>query len=290
MNQPEQDIYEFHNFQLDIGKGVLMRDSQPVSMQWKTFELLCVLIKSNGNLIATGELMDKLWADTFVEENNLRQHISALRKALGEGENGIKFIETVPRRGYRFLPEVQVIDSVKRAVSTVAPENLAAQFSTSALPPNTLSRQTTLIGREKEIAEIKNLLRREDVRILTLTGVGGTGKTTLAQAVASKIPAEFKDGVFFIELAAVTNPELVASTIGQALGVKESGGKTNLEMLENYLSEKQLLLVVDNFEQILPAAPVLTKLLASSPYLKILVTSRARLQLASDREFVVPPL
>jgi hypothetical protein len=121
--------------------------------------------------LTRNELINKLWADTFVEDNYLSQHIRALRKALGDGENGSRFIETVPRRGYRFLPEVQVIDSAKQTISGVPPNNLSIQ-------------PATLIGRETEIAEIKNLLRREEVRLLTLTGVGGTGKTTLAGAVA----------------------------------------------------------------------------------------------------------
>ncbi len=128
------------------------------------------------------------------------------------------------------------------------------------------------------------------MRLLTLTGVGGTGKTTRARAVAREMPENFKDGVFFIELAAVTNLELVASTIAQTLGVKESGGKPILEMLEDYLREKQILLVVDNFEQVLPAAPALVELIQSAPNLKILVTSRARLHLSAGFEFVVPPL
>ena len=200
MNQQEQCIYEFHNFQLDIGKGVLLREDQTITMQWKTFATLCVLVKSNGNLITTSELMDELWTDTFVEENNLRQHISALSKTLGENDNGNRFIETVPRRGYRFLPGVRIVDYSKQPVQRVSPNNLSTEKS-------------KLIGREKEIAEIKNLLQREDVRLLTLTGVGGTGKKTLAKTVARKMLMDFKDGVFFIELAAVTNPELVVSTL-----------------------------------------------------------------------------
>lgn len=110
MSEQKQGIYEFDIFQLDIGKGVLLRENQPVSMQWKTFETLCVFVKSNGRLFTRDELMNELWADTFVEENNLSQHISALRKALGEDENGTTFIETVPRRGYRFLPKVRMVE------------------------------------------------------------------------------------------------------------------------------------------------------------------------------------
>lgn len=130
MSPQPRGIYEFSNFQLDIGKGVLLREGQPVSLQWKTFELLCILIKSEGNLITRNELMNQLWGETFVEENNLSQHIRLLRKALGE--NGTTFIETVPRRGYRFLPQVQKTDSIpdnslKSSVETVS--NFASNTS-----------------------------------------------------------------------------------------------------------------------------------------------------------------
>src|SRR5215207_448985 len=126
MSELMQGIYEFHNFQLDIGRGVLFRDGQPVSLQWKTFELLSALVKSDGRLVTHHELMDELWAETFVEENNLRKHISALRKALGDGENGTVFIETVPRRGYRFLPEVLLIETTDKKTSTVGKDDRAA--------------------------------------------------------------------------------------------------------------------------------------------------------------------
>ncbi len=158
-------------------------------------------------------------------------------------------------------------------------------------PPNNLTQSLSpIIGREKEIAEIRNLLSQNNVRLLTMTGIGGTGKTTLAQAVAQEALTNFKDGVFFVELAAVTNPELVASTIAQTLSLKETGGKPVLEILEDYLSGRQTLLVLDNFEQVLTAAPVLAKLVQIAPDLKILVTSRARLHLSQDCEFAVPPL
>jgi predicted ATPase len=160
-----------------------------------------------------------------------------------------------------------------------------------AEPPNNLSLETSpLVGREKEIGEIKNLLRQNNVRLLTLTGIGGTGKTRLSQAVARELLADFADGVFFIELSAITDAELVASTVAQTLGVKETGAAPILETLKDYLRGRQIFLVMDNFEQVTSAAPQVAEMLAAAPHLKILVTSRTLLHLSLEREFAVPPL
>jgi len=188
----------------------------------------------------------------------------------------------------------QVFDSVRlKAKEETKPRNLDAAESDAAprLPPNNLSaRHKSMVGRETEIEEICSELRRDDVRLLTLTGVGGTGKTTLAAAVAERLLPEFSDGVFFIELAAIKQPELVASTIAQPLGVKEAEGKSILEVLKDYLREREVLLVVDNFEQVSAAGSTVAELQAAAPRLKLLVTSRALLHLSLEREYVVPPL
>src|SRR5947209_3447641 len=149
---------------------------------------------------------------------------------------------------------------------------------------------TTLIGREQERATVCSLLRRPEVRLLTLTGTGGIGKTRLALQVATDLLADFADGVCFVSLAPVSDPDLVVPTIVQTLGLKDTGGQPLLDLLKASLSGKHLLLLLDNFEQVLVAAPQLSDLLRACPHLKILVTSRAVLHLRGEQEFPVPPL
>ena len=157
--------------------------------------------------------------------------------------------------------------------------------------PNNLTIQPTLlIGREKEVAGVCDLLRRPDVRLVTLLGFGGTGKTRLSLQVAADMIDEYPDGVFFVQVAALSDPALVAATIVQTLDVREVGGRSLIDALKAHLREKQMLLVLDNFEQVITAAPLVSDLLTAAPRLKILITSRRVLQIYGEREFPVPPL
>jgi predicted ATPase/class 3 adenylate cyclase len=171
-------------------------------------------------------------------------------------------------------------------------EGLEADFPTprtlDARPNNLPVQLTSFVGREEEIAEVKGLLER--TRLLTLTGPGGTGKSRLALQVAGELLLEFEDGAYFADLSSVTDPALVPAVVAKALGVPEVPGRPILEAVQEHLHDKELLLVVDNFEQVVEAGPMLEQLLTAAPKLKVLVTSRVVLSLRGEQAYVVPPL
>ena len=153
--------------------------------------------------------------------------------------------------------------------------------------PNPL---TSLIGREREIGSITDLLRHREVQLVTLTGAGGVGKTRLAVAAAQQLRAEFSDGMCFVALAPLADPDLVAATIARAAGLREADDRPLIDVLATFLREKLLLLVMDNFEHVSAAAVQVANLLAVCPQLKALVTSRERLRVRGEREIPIRPL
>ncbi|HET6260905.1 MAG TPA: NB-ARC domain-containing protein, partial [Chloroflexia bacterium] len=154
-----------------------------------------------------------------------------------------------------------------------------------------ISPPTAFVGREREVLEVRRRLLQDDVRLLTLTGPPGIGKTRLALEVAAGLSnGEFADGIVFVPLATTTEPGLVPARIGQALGLRESGGRPVAEVLKEWLRDKRLLLVLDNFEQVTEGGAHLGEFLLSAPGLKALVTSRTLLHTYGEHSFPVPPM
>ncbi len=234
-----------------------------------------------------------------------------LAESAGLSVRGVSDLErgrrTSPRpETVRLLAEALKLNPKERAslIAAAHPELIAERpveispnlppsaLATPLRPAPALVPPTRLVGRDAEVERVGGLLQRDDVRLVTLTGPGGVGKTRLALAVAAEIGVNdrFADGVALVELAPVREPALVASAIAAALGIKESGNQPLAESLNEALQDRHLLLVLDNFEHVLPSALLVASLLASCPSLVILATSRERLHLRGEREMAVEPL
>ncbi|HEX9386667.1 MAG TPA: tetratricopeptide repeat protein [Anaerolineales bacterium] len=190
--------------------------------------------------------------------------------------------------GEHRLKDLRQPKHLYQLVITGLPFDFPPLKSLNVSPNNLPIQLTSFIGREKEITEVKQTISEH--RLVTLTGPGGSGKTRLALQVATELIDQFQDGVFFVALAPITDPGLVASTIAQSIGISETAGRSIMDSLKDYLQGKSLLLVLDNFEQVISAAPLVAELLKSGSGLKILVTSREALRISGEREYFVPPL
>ena len=174
------------------------------------------------------------------------------------------------------------VQRIRREIATLA--TFEARAGTLPEPA------TPVVGRERELAEVKDLLRQRDVRVVSLLGPGGTGKTRLSIELATQLRDEYGSGVFFCPVATITEPEIAVSAIAQTLEVRERPGEPALEPLKDYLRDKHLLLVLDNAEQVLGVAPAVAELLSAAPRLKLIVTSREALRVRGEREYPLPPL
>jgi predicted ATPase/class 3 adenylate cyclase len=192
--------------------------------------------------------------------------------------------------GERRLKDLSRPERVFQLLSPELPTSFPPLKTLDTRMNNLPAQPTPLVGRERELGELRDLLDREGVRLLTLTGAGGIGKTRLGLQIAAELLDEFEDGVFFVELAPITDPALVASAVAEPHGVVEAGDQPLEESLKGYLRGKELLLLLDNFEQVLDAAPLVGRLLSACPKLKVLTTSRSVLRVYGEQEYPVPPL
>jgi predicted ATPase/transcriptional regulator with XRE-family HTH domain len=244
---------------------------------------------SSGNVPPFGRLLRQARTAAALSQEELAERAGVSARAISDLERGLRrtpHLETV-----RLLADALQLDEVGRASLALAARpahqgpQVARERSVSLPAP-----LTRLVGREREVAMLTSLLRDDGVRLLTLTGPGDSGKTRLAVAVAASVDDAFPDGTVFVDLAPLVDPALVLTTIGQAVGLKDAGSVDLAASLRAFLAGKRLLLVLDNFEHLLDAAPAASDLLRALPRHSVLATSREPLRLRGEREFQVPPL
>jgi predicted ATPase len=238
--------------------------------------------------------MQAVWPDAFVTDDSLVQCTLELPRALDDRSQHL--LKTVPRRGYLFSAAVIQHPTKPDHFPTIDPFDLS---DGRELSPAKIARKrhdlpvprTSLVGREQQVMEATELLLRQDVRLLSLTGPGGLGKTRLAVAVATAMTDRFTAGVQFVSLASITQPDLVATALADALELQKVTNRTIPQLIGDQLQNSgPFLLLLDNFEQVLPAATAVAKTLEACPSLKILVTSRSCLRIYGEQEFPVTAL
>ena len=195
------EVVAFGPFRLFVGRQQLLEDDHPVRLGSRARDILVALVEKPGQLLSKQELLTRVWPDTFVEEASLRVHVAALRRALGDGQNGRRYVTNVPGRGYCFVAPVS-----REHGALAAPLPRIEERHPHIPPP--LSR---MVGRSDVVSAVAEQLLRH--RFVTLVGPGGIGKTTVAVAVANRLVGNFADGVNFVDLAPVTNPSRVPSTL-----------------------------------------------------------------------------
>ena len=286
--------YQFGEFTLDVARGCVLKAGEEIKLRPKVYETLKYLVEHPGRLIGKQELIQAVWPDAFVTDDSVVQCTLELRRALGDRSQ--QLLKTVPRRGYLFTAEVAQTSTKAGRISASALPDVPDAGKVSS-PRIARKRhdlpvpRTSLIGRDQLVAEISELLLRRDVRLLTLTGPGGAGKTRLALAVAAAIADTFTGGVQFVGLASITDPDLVATALAGALEIQQVANRSIPQLIsDQFQNSGPFLLLMDNFEQVLPAATVLAETLDACPSLKILVTSRSCLRVYGEQEFPVTPL
>jgi len=268
----ENDMIELGRFQIDLEMRTVRRDGEALHLGSRAFDILAVIVSAAGRLVTKDELMNAVWPNTVVEENNIQVHLSALRKILGADRH---LILTVPGRGYQLVHRQQ--PAPVRPVSRVC--------AGRPLP----SPKTRLVGRDAAIEQIHAMLR--EAHVLTLVGAGGIGKTSLAIEAARQAAEDYAEPVCFVELATLNTFDGVLGAIAEGCGLLTEGATPAVTQLAVALAHRHRLLVLDNAEHVIGCvAEIVEALIAESDSLRVLVTSREPLRIMPEAVFRVDPL
>ena len=279
VEQDSGDITAFGPFRLFATARRLERNGEPVEIGGRALDVLIELVQRAGQVVSKGDLLASIWAETTVVEGVLRAHVYNLRKALGDGVAGARYVTSVAGRGYCFVAPV-----VQSAAEHPTPPVPNAWTLPHGLPP----RLARMAGRDEAVRTLAAQLAQH--RFVTLLGAAGIGKTTVAVAVGRALLDDFEGAVRFIELGSVMDPALVAPTVASTLGVPIQTDDA-VERLEAFLHERRMLLVLDNCEHVVDAAARLAeRVFLRAPRVHLLTTSREALRVEGEHTHRLEPL
>jgi predicted ATPase/DNA-binding winged helix-turn-helix (wHTH) protein len=274
INGSAMRVISFGPFSLLPDQRQLLEVDKLLNIGSRAFDILLALVESPGQLISKEELMARVWPNVYVEPANLTVHVAALRRVLGDGREGHRYLVNIPGRGYRFVAPVSLEE---REAPRVPPQKLPRH--THNLP----NQITRLVGRAEASRSLATFLSND--RLLTIVGPGGIGKTSVALAVADELTNNYEHGVWLVDLARINDPQLLTGALGSVLGL-DSSLDTKLSALVELLREKQTLLVFDNCEHVAEAAASLAEsILRGCSGVRILATSREPLRAEGERRF-----
>src|ERR1700692_3927864 len=268
---------QFGPFELSSRERVLRRDGVMLPLGGRALDILIYLADRPGEVIAKQELIDHVWSDVTVEEGSLRVHVAAIRKALGDGQFGNRYIANIKGRGYSFVGAVVPLTGNTESSSDKSRQQ-------GRLP----ARPLMMIGRETVVSEVSDKLRNE--RFITLLGPGGIGKTTIALAVGRAAAEEFGGEVYLVELECLTDPRYVAGACATSLGVALKSKDPCLELV-NLVRSRKLLIILDSCEHVIEAvASLAEQFCRQTEDIHVLTTSRESLNVEGEHCYRVPPL
>jgi predicted ATPase/DNA-binding winged helix-turn-helix (wHTH) protein len=282
----------FGPFRLDIPGRLLQRDGVDVKIGSRSLDLLIALVERAGDVLSRRELMAHAWAGLVVDEANLRVNISNLRKCLGDGEDGARYVVNLPGRGYSFVAPLTRMRSASSSAEFGPIRSSDARLADPcplSTPAHPLpERPGRLIGRDASVATLTQMLTEH--RFVSIIGPGGMGKTTVAIWVARSMLERFSGDVYYVDLVSVTDASLVSATIASVLGLKVQAQDPRPAILA-FFRTRRALLVLDNCEHLIhETAALAEQLYQSAPQTHVLATSRELLRVEGEHVYILPPL